>query len=75
VTTTDVFGADLHVGDVLVEHMPDGTSVEHLIDRFVEYPCRFIGAGDHARRAYDADGHWCATVADRERFHVQSQED
>jgi hypothetical protein len=59
-----VLGADLHTGDVVLAI--DGP---HLIDHFGPYPGQFCG--DTARRAYDNTGHWCATVADHERFHVE----
>lgn len=69
--TRDVFGADLHPGDVLAEPMPDGTTVLHLIDHLTEFPGRWVGVvkADHARRAFDGLG-WCATVGDREPFHI-----
>jgi hypothetical protein len=72
--TIDVAGVDLREGDVLVEHLPGGASALHLIDHFADYPGTFSGAGDHARRAYDPGGRWCATVADRETFHILTQE-
>lgn len=70
--TRDVFGADLHEGDLLAEPMPDGTTVVHRIHHFGPYPGRYVGydEDDHVRRAYDGNG-WCRTVADREPFHIQ----
>lgn len=71
--TLDVFGADLRVGQVLVVRMPDGTEDPHTIDHFREYPGRFVG--DHARRAYYDEAETCGcTVADHEKFHVQTAE-
>lgn len=64
-------GAALHEGDLLVEHLPDGTCAEHRIDHFAAYPGPFCG--DTARRAYDADGTWCCTVADHETFHKREK--
>ncbi len=61
--THDIFGADLHPGDTI-----DTATGPHRIDRLAEYPARFVG--DHARRAFGDEGHWCATVADHEKFHL-----
>lgn len=72
--TIDVLGASLQAGDTIVEHMPDGADVPHLIDRLAEYPGRFYGAGDHARVAYGTNG-WRCTVADGERFHIQTSQE
>jgi hypothetical protein len=68
VVTTVALGADLHVGDVIAAI--DGP---HTIDHFGPYPGRFVG--DHARRAYYDAAETCGcTVADHEKFHIQSQE-
>jgi hypothetical protein len=64
-TTAPVLGVDLHVGDTI-----EAIDGPHTIDHFAPYPGVF--AGDTARRAYDATGHWCCTVADRETFHVHT---
>lgn len=71
--TRDVAGCDLQPGDVVVTTMPDGTQDTHVIDRFGPYPGRRDRGldRDHVRRAYDAAGHWCATVPDHTPFHVQ----
>lgn len=64
--TTSVLGLDLHEGDVIVA--VDGA---HAIDHFREYPGRFVG--DHARRAFfDPDERHGCTVADHEKFHVET---
>lgn len=70
--TRDVFGADLHEGDVLAEPQPDGSVALHLIDHFGPYPGRWVGYDDtdHARRAYDTNG-WCRTIGDHEHFHIE----
>lgn len=67
-TTEPVLGADLHPGDII-----DTFDGPHAIDHFREYPGVFVG--DHARRAFfDPDEAHGWTVADHERFHVQSRE-
>lgn len=69
VSTVDVEGADLHVGDTIIDPV-DGATV-HLIADLTEHPDY---RGDHARRAHEtvdwrADGGWGATILDHHTYH------
>lgn len=61
---TPIFGATLHVGDVIVDPV-DGCTV-HEITALNEYPG--LWRGDHLRRAHGKD--WHATVADHHTYQL-----